>query len=250
MMFATESLQETGDRPGFFYLPPGSHDVSEISEKEYREIMSSFQNQWQAEVLEKTGKPLLVKPEWENPYFAAYAVDRTQYWEIALWGGMARAREATSLHLKTILCHELGHIIGGEPRQTLSGAEWSSTEGQSDFFAAKECLSKVLSAQDVEGVDLSSAQAICDGHVQCLMVVAAGWKAVLFFQRFQYLEIPSVDLFKPEGAVSVFKPNTYPSYQCRLDTYIQGARCLKDVTFCSPPICWMPPSVDKLQKSQ
>lgn len=233
--------QESGDRPGYFYLPPGSANVSSISEEQYKKVLIEFQNFWQLEVIQKTKKPLLVKLEWESPYFAAFAVDKTTHWEISLWGGMARAREATTAHLKAVLCHELGHIIGGEPRQTIPGSDWASTEGQSDFFAASVCLPKVLKAEDLKNGLSADVSVICQQNEKCQLIAQAGWELILFFQRFSYKENPEVSLLTPAKAAPELVRNTYPSDQCRLDSYVQGALCSTGVS-CRAPVCWLPPT--------
>lgn len=42
------------------------------------------------------------------------------------------------------LCHEIGHLLGGEPRKLSPSPHWSSAEAQADYFAATSCLPRVL----------------------------------------------------------------------------------------------------------
>lgn len=225
---------------GYFFLPPGSPGGSEITETQYRGLINEFQIKYSMAVFKFTGKPLVIPHEWDSPYFAGFAIDKGAYMQISLWGGTARAPEATIPALAGILCHELGHILAGAPNQTLSGSEWSSTEGQSDFYAARDCLPEFLKEHPellttVEPEVLS----VCQGHKLCARTAQAGLDLVRFFNRFDPIQIKTLSVLKPASASSHLLVNVYPSNQCRLDTYVQGALCQLEGS-CRAPVCWLP----------
>lgn len=223
---------------GYFYLPPGSVEVSTVTEAQYRALLNEFQVKYIMPVFHATGKPLVVQNEWESPYFAAFAQDKEAYFQAALWGGMARAPGASLPVLAGILCHEIGHIIGGEPRQSFSGAEWSSSEGQSDFYAAKDCLPQFLSAHPewIPVVDPQALQ-ICAGNELCARTAQTGLDMVRFFKQYDSQKSADVFLETPAPAADQLLRNVYPSHQCRLDTYVAGALC-QNGERCLPPACW------------
>ncbi|ASD62530.1 hypothetical protein [Bdellovibrio bacteriovorus] len=223
---------------GYFFLPPGSAKVSDVTEAQYRALLTDFQVKYIMPVFNSTGRPLLIPAEWENPYFAAFAQNKDTYMQVSLWGGMARAPGASLPVLAGILCHEIGHVIAGEPRQTFTGAEWSSSEGQSDFYAAKDCLPQFLKAHPELVADINpQVLALCGGNELCARVAQTGVEMVQFFKRYDSQKSDDVSLWTPAPAAEQLLRNVYPSHQCRLDTYLAGALCQTGGS-CSAPACW------------
>lgn len=225
--------------PGYFYLPPGSADVSEVTVEQYRSLIAEFQMKYIMPVYKVTGKALLIPQEWDSPYFAGFSIDRGNYMQVSLWGGTARAHGANLVILAGILCHEVGHIIGGAPHQTIPGAEWSSSEGQSDFFAARECLPEFLKNHP-ELIPAPDEEALnkCDGNSLCARTVSVGLQLVRFLQKYDSQKSADVSLRAQAPAVKETLVNAYPSAQCRLDTYVKGAQCQLGGE-CRPPACWI-----------
>ena len=227
-------------RSDYFYQPVGATPASALTEADYLELIKFFQTKYLVPVMEKTGKPLIIPNEWSNPYFAGFATEKPTFFQVSLWGGTVRAPGANRGILAAILCHEIGHILGGEPRQTIPGAEWSSSEGQSDYFAAKICLPEalrqspqVLSIREID----AEVKLLCLSHEVCEATAQIGLELVRFFQKYSYREFYPVQIDTPEKATDVLLRNTYPSDQCRLDTYLQGALAqLQKQT--EPPKCW------------
>lgn len=227
-------------RKDYFYLPPGSANVSALTESDYTTVVSKFLMRYFNKVYTATGKPLVIPFEWNSPYFAAFAESKEGYMKISLWGGVARAPGASKSVLAAILCHELGHILGGEPRQTIPGAEWSSIEGQSDFYAAAVCLPDFLRAHpEFAPVVSPEAEQVCQRNKDCGVVLQTGLDTVRFLQAYSYREFTPVSIFHSEKPAEKLILNTYPSDQCRMDTFIEGARCQLGVT-CRAPRCWLP----------
>ncbi len=223
---------------GYFFLPPGSLAVSDVTEAQYRALLNEFQVKYIMPVFRGTGKPLVIPNEWESPYFAAFAQDKEQYMQVSLWGGMARAPGATLPVLAGILCHEIGHVIAGEPRQTIQWAEWSSTEGQSDFYATKECLPQFLKAHPELVTEINpQVLALCGGNELCARTAQTGVEMVQFFKLYDSQKSAEVSLWTPAPASTELLRNVYPSHQCRLDTYLAGALCQTGGR-CSAPTCW------------
>lgn len=229
-------------RPDYFYLPVGSANVSSVSEQDYLALVADFQSRYMKAVIDKTGMPLIIPNEWASPYFAAYAIKKDSYLQISLWGGMARAPGFTKAVLAAVLCHELGHILGGAPLQTIPGSEWASIEGQSDFFAAQVCLPEYF-RRHPELIPLATIEPqimqMCGDNVDCERTAQAGWNLVNLFQKYSYREFTPVRLDLREKPAAELILNTYPSDQCRLDTYIEGARCQLG-QLCRAPGCWLP----------
>lgn len=235
----TNKISEAS-RSDYFYLPVESTLVSRVSEKDYLQLIADFQSAYLPQVIQKTGKPVLILNEWKNPYFSAYSFQRESYFQISLSGGTARAPGATQASLAAIVCHELGHIIGGEPLQTIPGGEWASSEGQADFFAAKICLPNYFhrhpEAQTAGSTD-PEIMKTCHGNESCESVAKTGFEVVSFFQRYSYHEYVPVRLETHEKPSTELIRNKYPTDQCRLDTFVGGAICQLGLS-CRAPTCW------------
>jgi hypothetical protein len=137
-----------------------------------------------------------------------------------------------------LLCHEVGHRLAGAPFSQGRGApEWSSAEGQCDYFAASDCLKRVYAADpdtqanDYAGLppEIHARCAAAGGDASaakvCLRVVQSGVDFANSLYQI-YLMYPGnprqPDIATPEaaeGSVGML----YPSMQCRLDTYVAGA---------------------------
>lgn len=188
--------------------------------------------------------PIVPAADWEKPYFTAYTVEVDNVLTIGFWGGMARIPGMNDEAVALITCHEVGHVIGGEPRFTLPLYKTLSSEGQADYYATAVCL------KDYFARDPETLNTLQDDHpitilnlckntygdplekAICLRTLrgTAGMLAVLLHMK------------PEEGAASFEKteqkkaPATlydqYPTNQCRLDTLISGA------LGADRPACW------------
>lgn len=130
---------------------------------------------------------------------------------IRVWGGMLRHRLMTEETLLLLLCHEIGHYLGGPPTKARGG--WSSTEGQADYFAGLHCARSV-------GLDEVS---FYDSALDLSRIYAGV-------------------TFSPEPQLECSDPTVvsrtnfgYPSVQCRLDSMLAGWKGLPR------PQCWFSP---------
>lgn len=144
--------------------------------------------------------------------------------ELTIFGGLLRLPETSPETATLILCHELGHGIGGPPYKSGGMSGEASVEGQADYFATSECLPKVVAQWPWVGAD------------------GVGRRALEGFQLFLLrLNGVSTDLAGADpGVVEKLNtaPNFYPSPQCRIDTLLAGLHG-------SPrPPCWFPRSAD------
>jgi len=131
-------------------------------------------------------------------------------WSIIVYGGLLRHPNIGEAELTLILCHELGHHLGGTPTAARGG--WSACEGQADYWSTLGCFSKVRPGEDARAAALRLTRLYAtmsnDGH-------------------------PSLD-----SKDEVRRPRTffgYPSAQCRLDTLIAGLENKRR------PACWFVP---------
>jgi hypothetical protein len=190
------------------------------------------------EALLKNYPQISIRSDWESQKLAAVATrDEQDRPIVTLSGGMARHSELTPDGLRLILCHEIGHFMGGAPKALRGNSDrrsWSSVEGQADYFATAKCL-RTLFAGDPE-------------PARTERIIQAGESAARMFAAITgETRAPSV---KTPDRSNVFRTlSVHPSAQCRLDTFVVGANCpipaeagLDDldpmIGACARPACW------------
>lgn len=175
------------------------------------------------------------KFNWKEPTLGAGSQFDGDDFVVLLYGGMVRARFMNFGVLSAILCHEIGHKMGGPPYQIFfeNEPDWSSAEGQADTFAAQVCLPRLFDRlmqfvpnylnQEVE----PTAELLCANHPQrkkCQWVVTSGLDFVQFMQVYFDLEVPFANpsIWSQEQPVATLH-TSYPSYQCRMDIFKSAA---------------------------
>jgi hypothetical protein len=159
-----------------------------------------------------------------------------------MFGGLARHETITEDGFALVVCHELGHHIGGAPKKVSAWSNsWASNEGQSDYFANLKCLRRVFlnddNAKIVKG--LNAPKSLVDACSQankgnkadkeiCIRGGMAGMSVSRLFMALR--NSTSEPKFEtPDSKVVAKTDDNHPAYQCRLDTYFQGSLCEIDM---------------------
>jgi hypothetical protein len=189
------------------------------------------------------GGTLQVERKWSDPTVNAYAQQSGKIWKISMFGGLARHETITEDGFALVVCHELGHHIGGAPLYSWKDAAragWASTEGQSDYFSTAKCLRRVWQSEDnaavVAGMEIPQAVKDACGkqwtwendYNICLRGALAGDSVAKLFAALR--KQPPGKFETPDTAVVKRTFEGHPAFQCRLDTYFQGALCEKTFT--------------------
>lgn len=215
---------------GYFSIPADSPQAGPVTQVAADKIAADLFAMYFAESWQKTAKPLAILVDWQSPYFGGGVQQEGPAIHIKIFGGMVRTPEMNEDILAAVICHELGHILGGAPYQDIIGSEWTSVEGQADFFAASVCLPRYFK-------QLQPKTAVEDLQQK---IMRAGLGLFQISQKYATpnQEAVSLERSAPEVATELNR-HSYPSDQCRLDTFKAGARCLSDST-CRAPVCWLP----------
>jgi len=189
-----------------------------------------------------------------------------------------RTQSLTEDGLKLLLCHEIGHIAGGEPTRNFFYNDIPfSEEGEADYYSTSGCLPAVFSQQEnskfLEFLNLSTdLQEICRNEVDdvaralCARVALASLNASRFLYKTWDTHFMGVDpgvepnLKNKAGPERIVGTMNYPLPQCRLDTFLKGfecrsveqpvsytknpnvgTRCGKSASNVSRPSCWYGP---------
>ena len=171
--------------------------------------------------------------------------DGKKMW-IVLHQGLLDSKKLNSNSLRMILCHEAGHLLAGNPRKdppfdwpgpiNEDGRTYLSSEGQSDYFAARICFPKIAKASKVNLPQSKRLNSLCelswgkntDSFYLCLNSAQAAFDFLTLSFNFN-ISFDTPDLSITPHLIR----NTYPARQCRLDTFIAGG--LRDAP---RPACW------------
>ncbi|WPU66417.1 hypothetical protein [Peredibacter starrii] len=162
-----------------------------------------------------------------------------------LFGGYGKMVGMTMDGVAMTLCHELGHGIGGAPYKNKTDNIQASTEGQSDYYAARYCIKRIFKRLPeevpVKAPDTYTAK-LCEAKFK------KSEDLKLCYRGFQELEVERIflrtqgpnDTYYDTPDKTVVKktdlsPTFYPSPQCRLDTMMAG------LLEKERPRCWFAP---------
>jgi len=192
-------------------------------------------------IIAAQGGRLQLNRLWDNGTVNANASRDGRTYVVNMYGGLARHELTTHDGFALVVCHELGHHLGGIP---VKNGWWAATEGQSDYFATAKCLKRVWANDDnvkivnkmvkeekvpaklldkcsqsyrVSGKDMDKEEAMC------IRTAMAGLSSSSLLSVLGGSDRPSFDK-KDETVVSVTYEG-HPNAQCRLDTYLAGSLC-------------------------
>lgn len=183
------------------------------------------------------GLPLEIEILKGSPLVVASADRNTRAVRVVIHEGLLRSPRLTADGFRMIVCHELGHIFGGDPRRpnppefegpyAPDGLSLLSAEGQADFFASK-CFRRLV-AGDSHSLSVAAserARGRCERkwgvRTKDSFVCRRTIQGALEFLNL-VMEFP-ISLEREDLSVA---PRTllgeYPSRQCRLDTMVAAA---------------------------
>jgi hypothetical protein len=155
-------------------------------------------------------------------------------WGVTVTRGLIEDRTIDEDMFAAMVCHELGHVFGGFPFSNST----SSAEGQADYFASKECLRRLWSDESEANEDATddvsaSVREQCDDawsdeedqHL-CYRIARTAEEFGAWLAALSDADAPM--LTTPDTTVVDATNRWYPSTQCRVDTFLQGALCAVD----------------------
>jgi len=222
------------------YLPendwyiPATGDTRGVSESEFNSVIDQVESVY-GPIVAQHGGNLVIRRNWQDGTVNAYASREGSNYVISLFGGLARHDKITKDGFMLVICHELGHHIGGTPKSSQYG--WASIEGQSDYYSTLKCFRKVARAQSLGFLPDLPAGAVPDEvttacnnafedeaeRAVCARAALAGLSGASLFSSTGGEVTPRFDT--PDRAVVTTTYESHPKSQCRLDTYFQAAIC-------------------------
>ncbi len=220
------------------WIGPHDKNAAGISEKEFNEAIDEVESIYK-EIVADHGASLKIFRKWDDGTVNAYAKQDNNVFEVHMFGGLARHETITADGFRLVVCHELGHHLGGAPRKTdwFGSVRWAANEGQADYWGVSKCFRKVLehngdSLKVVKKMDVDPAVtkscsdkfADAEQAAICVRSALAGNSLSSLFHALRGLTDPlSYTTKDPAVVKSTFHGHPLP--QCRLDTYFEAALC-------------------------
>jgi hypothetical protein len=229
------------------YIPAGMKGLKGgLTEAQFNSAIDKVEAVY-APIVSSLGGNLKIERKWDDGTVNAYASQSGKTWNVAMFGGLARHNTITEDGMSLVVCHEIGHHIGGAPKKggTSGGgwwgggagaSSWASNEGQADYFATLKCLRKsflndnnsaIVAAMEVPKALTDACKKSTKGDKEdtalCIRTSMAGKSVSDLFSDLGRL--PATKFETPDSKVVTTTDDNHPKAQCRLDTYFQGSLC-------------------------
>jgi hypothetical protein len=170
-----------------------------ITQTQFNAVVDQVSSHF-APIVARHGGRLVAKRFWNDSTVNAYADRQGGTWNISFFGGLARWPSMTTLGFSMVVCHELGHHLGGAP--LYGGMGWAAVEGEADYFSSR-CMKELgFSQAEIQAGSL-----------------ALGRSLASMGQERQ----PSPQT--PDRTAVYRTVESHPHAQCRLDTYLNSLAC-------------------------
>lgn len=252
--------------PNNVKFPVGWYSSGGLSESQYNAVLDRFYSVY-APILKSRGLKLMIEKRWQDPVANSSAELGGSNVLLRMYGGMARHPLMNSDGMMLIVCHEVGHILGGAPRYN---QESLSVEGEADYFANLKCLRRMWAQDDnisiVQNVQmpdevLSRCSAVFEDENQaalCMRSSLAGFRMAKLLADISQ-DNPNIHFDTPSELSVTEVYADHPGAQCRLDTFFQASHCpaslgtdlgynnyaqgaciRQEINFGYRPKCWFP----------
>lgn len=203
-----------------------------LEEKQFSDLTVQFHRLYQEKF---PGKVLSIQAMWDRPEVRAYSTfDDDDNPQIVIYGGLARHSLMNEDSMALIICHELGHFLGGAPRKFRGHSNllsWASAEGQADYYATSKCLKSFFSYHkpleaiaDPWLIPAPEVSSICSDFY-CQRILTASLNVSKIYALANAQDPEQISLYKKDQSKVEVTVLTHPNPQCRLDTYVAGLLC-------------------------
>lgn len=199
-------------------------------------------NDYFTPIIAARGATLQINRLWDNSTVNASAQETGSTYILNMYGGLARDPNINIEGFTLVVCHEMGHHLGGAPKESgWFGSSWASNEGEADYYAALRCMRYIFNDADNQQY-VNDHQKDIDPFLKqkceetwnnqadenlCIREGMAGVSVSYLFQELsQDTERPRFDT--PDTSVVSQTEDSHPATQCRMDTYFQGSLCVQD----------------------
>ena len=216
-------------------IPVNAKRLGGITEAQFNNAIDRVETLY-APIVATEGGKLVISRAWSDATVNAYAQRSGTTWSVNMFGGLARHETITEDGMSLVVCHEIGHHIGGAPKKaSMWSSNWASNEGQADYFSNLKCLRKTFMNENNASVVASmvvpaALTAACtkawlninDKNI-CIRAGMAGDSVAKLFAALRNQTPGKFET--PDSRIVTATDDNHPAHQCRLDTYLQGSLC-------------------------
>ena len=234
-VFACDENGKSGYMPeNDLNISVDAKNVNTMTEERFNEIIDKVDKHY-APIVKARGGKLKWARKWSDGTVNASAQRSGKTYKVNMYGGLARHELVTDDGFALVVCHELGHHLGGAPKNGGLFSKWASNEGQSDYFATLKCFRRVFESENnlniVSKLNVPTAVTNkCKANFTLENDVALCERSAMGGLSLANLlgslrGTTGVDFTTPDSSTVTSTNNSHPAAQCRLDTYFQGAIC-------------------------
>lgn len=177
-----------------------------VNESQFEQITDEIKQEFQGD-FQKLGLRFVLNKQWKNTKRDAGIKIPKGEAILTITGEMARDQLMSEDGLRLLLCHEIGHVLGGAPKS--SSGHWSSNEGQADYYATSKCINRIIENDDRYNDRVVEASLV----LAKMLAISAG-------KPHEDISISNKDITRVSQTY-----NGHPNAQCRLDTLLAGLTC-------------------------
>jgi hypothetical protein len=217
------------------FMPPNNLHLQKLdgglTEAQFNAVMDRAMAVY-GPIVQGFGAQLTINRRWTDNTVNASAEQPTPTtWRLNMYGGLARRPEVTEDGFAMVVCHELGHHLGGYPYVQ----DWAADEGQADMHATGACAEKLfapnlkLAAKAMTELPDTMKAKCDDAHADethreiCYRAIVAGKSLADLLGALGNTGAVGYDT--PDTTVVTRTNHQHPEAQCRLDSYIASALC-------------------------
>lgn len=211
-----------------------------LTEKQFNQVVQDIISEYRSEIENTHGAKIDLELLWDDEEVNASAWQDGRTWRLTFYGGLFRRPEMTLDAFSLVVCHELGHHLGGFPFKfpDTDSLDWAASEGQSDYFATQACLKRLwknkkkenaAAATNVHAVVKSKCDVSYKGTPErnlCYRIGMAGLPLAQLLAALNPEDAPKeIGYDKRDPAQVTVTDTSHPLGQCRLDTFMEGNLC-------------------------
>lgn len=196
------------------------------TEERYDFVLDTLEDVY-GKIIEAKGGEFFIARDWTDGAVNMWAERLgNEYW-LEVPGGMARYGLIIEEAFILSLCHELGHLLGGEPHN-----HEISFEGQADYYSTFTCMELVLPHMNQEKALVYDLEVknVCNEGELCLRTLQGAKSLSSYYAEIEGSGFPQLTTPSSEVAAQTLK--AHPKAQCRLDTFFAGFEKRPR------PVCW------------
>lgn len=224
------------------YVPWRPERFKKITETSFNRTLKKVQD-FYTPIFRDQKKNLVIQNLWQSDDCDINSMQIKSESLITVRGGLSRIPQADDDALLMILCHEVGHFLGGHPKSKEDKFKWASAEGQADYFASAKCMKLVLKNDPQNEAKASKLdlpleiKKLCEKQFPdrddfniCIISAKASENVGHIANFIRGRSATAFNLTTPDPTVVRFSTNEYypTQTQCRVDTILQGALCNTD----------------------